>query len=91
MEEPMTKVVTTEELLAAKKLLARREWTQKELNSAPREFGNGMIDRDEYSRRVNDYIDAENQLEAWRNHAQQRQRRRALGQRDSGLARAKRI
>ena len=87
----MTKVVTTEELLAAKKLLARREWTQKELNSAPREFGNGMIDRDEYSRRVNDYIDAENQLEAWRSHAQQRQRRRALGQRDSGLARAKRI
>ena len=87
----MTKVVTTEELLAAKKLLARREWTQKELNSAPREFGNGMIDRDEYSRCVNDYIDAENQLEAWRSHAQQRQRRRALGQRDSGLARAKRI
>ncbi len=87
----MTKVVTTEELLAAKKLLARREWTQKELHAAPREFGNGIIDRDEYSRRVNAYIDAENQLEAWRSHAQQRQRHRALGQRYMELARPKRI
>ena len=87
----MAGIVTTEEMLAAKKLLVRREWTQKELNSAPREFGNGIIDRDEYSRRVNAYIDAENQLEAWRSHAQQRQRRRALGQRYMGLARPKRI
>ncbi len=87
----MAEIVTTEELLATKKLLARREWTQKELSSAPREFGNGIIDRDEYSRRVNAYIDAENQLEAWRSHAQQRQRRRALGQRYRELARPKRI
>ncbi len=87
----MAEIVTTEELLAAKKLLARREWTQKELNSAPREFGNGIIDRDEYSRRVNAYIDAENQLEAWRSHAQQRQRRQALRQRYMGLTRSKRI
>ena len=61
----MTEIVTTEEMMATKKLLVRREWTQKELNAAPREFGSGIIDRDEYSRRVNAYIDAVNQLEAW--------------------------
>ena len=48
----MTEIVTTEEMMATKKLLVRREWTQKELNAAPREFGNGIIDRDEYSRRT---------------------------------------
>ena len=87
----MAETVTSEEILAATTLLARRKFTQKELSSAPREFGNGIIDRDEYSRRVNAYIDAENQLEAWRSHAQQRQRRRALGQRNRELARPKRI
>ena len=48
----MAETVTSEEILAARTLLARREFTQKELSSAPREFGNGIIDRDEYSRRT---------------------------------------
>ncbi len=66
VEEPMAEIVTPEAVLAEKNLSARRERTQKELRVAPNEFGNGTIDRAEYSRRVNAYIDVENKLETWR-------------------------
>ena len=62
----MAEIVTPEAMLAEKNLSARRERAQKELRVAPNEFGNGTIDRAEYSRRVNAYVDVENKLEAWR-------------------------